>query len=189
VVVDLLGLNKGVAWVNGNNLGRYWPSYVAAEMGGCHRCDYRGKFTAEGGGQKCLTGCNEPSQRFYHVPRSFLKPGEPNTVILFEEAGGDPSRVGFHTVAVGPVCVEAAERGDNVTLSCQQGKTISSVDMTSFGVVRGQCGAYEGGCESKAAYKAFTAGCVGKESCTVRYTDEFTGAGCESGLLTVQATC
>lgn len=32
VVADLLGLGKGVAWVNGHNLGRYWPSYVASDM-------------------------------------------------------------------------------------------------------------------------------------------------------------
>lgn len=186
-----MGLNKGVAWVNGNNLGRYWPSYVAAEMGGCHHCDYRGAFKAEGDGLKCLTGCNEPAQRFYHVPRVFLRAGEPNTVVLFEEAGGDPSRVGFHTVAVGPVCVEAAEKGDNVTLSCGQhkGRTISSVDLASYGVTRGQCGAYQGGCESKAAYEAFAEACVGKESCTVQHTDAFSGAGCQSGVLTVQATC
>lgn len=190
VVADLLGLGKGVVWVNGNNLGRYWPSYVAADMDGCRRCDYRGTFMADGDGQKCLTGCNEPSQRFYHVPRSFLKAGEPNTMVLFEEAGGDPTRVSFHTVAVGAACAEAAEVGDEVALACSHGRTISSVDVASLGVTRGKCGAYQGGCESKAALAAFTAACVGKESCTVRHTEEFrAGSGCDSGVLTVQATC
>ncbi|XP_037432803.1 beta-galactosidase 1-like [Triticum dicoccoides] len=190
VVADLLGLGKGVVWVNGNNLGRYWPSYVAADMGGCKQCDYRGTFKAEGDGLKCLTGCNEPSQRFYHVPRSFLKAGEPNTMVLFEEAGGDPTRVNFHTVAVGAACAEAAEVGDQVALACSHGRTISSVDVASLGVARGKCGAYEGGCESKAALAAFTAACVGKESCAVRHTEDFrAGSGCDSGVLTVQATC
>uniref|UniRef100_A0A8R7JUW6 Beta-galactosidase n=1 Tax=Triticum urartu TaxID=4572 RepID=A0A8R7JUW6_TRIUA len=188
VVANLLGLGKGVVWVNGNNLGRYWPSYVAADMGGCKQCDYRGTFKAEGDGLKCLTGCNEPSQRFYHVPRSFLKAGEPNTMVLFEEAGGDPTRVNFHTVAVGAACAEAAEVGDQVALACSHGRTISSVDVASLGVARGKCGAYEGGCESKAALAAFTAACLGKESCAVRHTEEFR-AGCDSGVLTVQATC
>ncbi|VAH12446.1 unnamed protein product [Triticum turgidum subsp. durum] len=115
-----------------------------------------GKGVAEGDGLKCLTGCNEPSQRFYHVPRSFLRAGEPNTMVLFEEAGGDPTRVNFHTVAVGAACAEAAEVGD----------------------------------ESKAALAAFTAACVGKESCAVRHTEDFrAGSGCDSGVLTVQATC
>ncbi|KAI4963285.1 hypothetical protein ZWY2020_015107 [Hordeum vulgare] len=189
VVADLLGLGKGVVWVNGNNLGRDWPSYVAADMDGCRRCDYRGTFMADGDGQKCLTGCNEPSQRFYHVPRSFLKAGEPNTMVLFEEAGGDPTRVSFHTVAVGRRA-EAAEVGDEVALACSHGRTISSVDVASLGVTRGKCGAYQGGCESKAALAAFTAACVGKESCTVRHTEDFrAGSGCDSGVLTVQATC
>jgi hypothetical protein len=61
VVVDLLGLCKGAAWVNGHSLGRYWPSYTASAMDGCHVCDYRGKFKAEGDGIRCLTGCGEPS--------------------------------------------------------------------------------------------------------------------------------
>jgi len=190
VVVDLLGLNKGAAWVNGNSLGRYWPSYTAAEMDGCHVCDYRGEFKAEGGGIRCLTGCGEPSQRFYHVPRAFLRPGEPNTLVLFEEAGGDPTRAAFHTVAVGAVCVAGAEVGDDVTLACGgHERVVASVDVASFGVTRGSCGGYEGGCESKAALKAFTAACVGRESCTVKHTGAFAGAGCESGALTVQATC
>ncbi|CAO2190555.1 unnamed protein product [Urochloa humidicola] len=190
VVVDLLGLNKGAAWVNGNSLGRYWPSYTAAEMDGCHVCDYRGKYKAEGDGIRCLTGCGEPSQRFYHVPRAFLRAGEPNTLVLFEEAGGDPTRAAFHTVGVGHACVADAELGDDVALSCGgNGRVVTSVDVASFGVARGSCGAYEGGCESKAALKAFAAACVGKESCTVKHTAAFAGAGCESGKLTVQVTC
>ncbi|KAM0849139.1 hypothetical protein ACQ4PT_053919 [Festuca glaucescens] len=50
--------------------------------------------------------------------------------------------------------------------------------------------AYEGECESKAALAAFEAACVGKESCTVRHTEDFcVAAGCNSGVLTVQAVC
>ncbi|KAL6899446.1 hypothetical protein ACP4OV_006104 [Aristida adscensionis] len=196
VVVDLAGLNKGVAYVNGNSLGRYWPSYVAGDMAGCHRCDYRGEYKTWGNEEKCLTGCGEAGQRWYHVPRSFLRPagGEPNTVVLFEEAGGDPSGVAFGTVAVARACASAG-RGDGgaVRLSCgEHGRTISAVDVAIVGMPRGRCGAYEGGgCESRAARDALAAACVGKESCTVRYTDAFDADGCEasSGVLTVQATC
>ncbi|EMS62117.1 Putative beta-galactosidase 10 [Triticum urartu] len=113
-----------------------------------------GKGVAECDVLKCLTGCNEPSQRFYHVPRSFLKAGEPKSVLVSGEAGGSPTRVNFRTVAVGAACAEAAEVGD----------------------------------QSKAALAAFTAACLGKESCAVRHTEEFR-AGCDSGVLTVQATC
>ncbi|XP_044963205.1 beta-galactosidase 1-like [Hordeum vulgare subsp. vulgare] len=153
VVADLLGLGKGVVWVNGNNLGRYWPSYVAADMDGCRRCDYRGTFMADGDGQKCLTGCNEPSQRFYHVPRSFLKAGEPNTMVLFEEAGGDPTRASASRAA-------SAARTRAASASPRQ------------------------------RWRRSRAACVGKESCTVRHTEDFrAGSGCDSGVLTVQATC
>uniref|UniRef100_A0ACD5Z522 Uncharacterized protein n=1 Tax=Avena sativa TaxID=4498 RepID=A0ACD5Z522_AVESA len=188
VVVDLAGLNKGMVYVNGHNLGRYWTSYIAGDMDGCHRCDYRGEYKTWGNQEKCLTGCHEIGQRFYHVPRSFLNTGGLNTIVLFEEAGGDPTKVNFRTVKVGPVCVDA-EKGDAITLSCAHGGTISSIDVASFGL-GGQCGAYEGGCESKAAMEALSAACIGKESCTVSYTDDFQSSGCEgSSVLTVQATC
>jgi hypothetical protein len=190
VVVDLAGLNKGVVYVNGRNLGRYWPSYIAGDMGGCHRCDYRGAYKTWDNQEKCLTGCREIGQRFYHVPRSILNARGLNTIVLFEEAGGDPTRVNFRMVEVGPVCVHA-EKGDAITLACPHGGAISGIDVASFGVGKGgQCGAYEGGCASQAAMEALSATCVGKQSCTVSYTDGFESSGCEgSGVLTVQATC
>ncbi|KAK1618342.1 hypothetical protein QYE76_023859 [Lolium multiflorum] len=189
VVVDLAGLNKGVVYVNGRNLGRYWPSYIAGNMDGCHRCDYRGAYKTWDNQEKCLTGCHEIGQQFYHVPRSFLNAGGLNTIVLFEEAGGDPTKVNFRTVVVGSVCINA-EKGDAITLACANGGTISSIDVTSFGVAKGQCGAYEGGYESKPAMEVLSAACLGKESCTVHYTDELDSAGSEgSSVLTVQATC
>jgi hypothetical protein len=189
VVVDLAGLNKGVVYVNGRNLGRYWPSYIAGNMDGCHRCDYRGAYKTWDNQEKCLTGCHEIGQQFYHVPRSFLNARGLNTIVLFEEAGGDPTKVNFRTVVVGSVCINA-EKGDSITLACANGGTISSIDVTSFGVAKGQCGAYEGGYESKPAMEVLSAACLGKESCTVHYTDELDSAGSEgSSVLTVQATC
>ncbi|KAJ7974208.1 Beta-galactosidase [Quillaja saponaria] len=45
VVVDLLGLGKGIAWVNGQTLGRYWPSYKAdKDEYSAEPCDYRGTY-------------------------------------------------------------------------------------------------------------------------------------------------
>lgn len=61
VVLDLQGMGKGFAWVNGYNLGRYWPSYLA-EADGCSSdpCDYRGQYD----NNKCVTNCGQPSQRW-----------------------------------------------------------------------------------------------------------------------------
>ncbi|KAG8647136.1 beta-galactosidase 7-like isoform X2 [Manihot esculenta] len=102
VVVDLLGLGKGVAWINGRSIGRYWPKYSASEEGCDIVCDYRGAYKPE----KCNIGCGKPSQRYYHVPRDWLK-GEDNQLVLFEELGGNPSLVSFQTVTVGTVCANA----------------------------------------------------------------------------------
>lgn len=53
-------MGKGLAWVNGNSLGRYWPSYIAGD--GCSNdpCDYRGKYD----GNKCDYNCGNPTQRW-----------------------------------------------------------------------------------------------------------------------------
>jgi hypothetical protein len=60
-VVDLQGMGKGYAWVNGHSLGRIWPSYNADENG-CSDdpCDYRGEYNDT----KCVTNCGNPSQRW-----------------------------------------------------------------------------------------------------------------------------
>ncbi|KAE8691261.1 Leucine-rich repeat protein kinase family protein [Hibiscus syriacus] len=72
-VVDLLGLGKGMAWVNGHSPGRYWPSYIAnKQLCKTNACDYRGRYSDK----KCLSKCGEPTQRWYHVPRSFLNDGK-----------------------------------------------------------------------------------------------------------------
>ncbi|KAJ8751063.1 hypothetical protein K2173_016244 [Erythroxylum novogranatense] len=92
VKLDLQGMGKGHAWVNGNSIGRYWVTQIADPAGGCQPlCNYRG---TNNNITLCYTNCGEPTQRWYHVPRSFLYEG-PNTLILLEEAGGDPSNVHF----------------------------------------------------------------------------------------------
>lgn len=54
-------MGKGYAWVNGNNLGRYWPSFIAPEDGCDDECDYRATYDAS----QCNYGCGEPTQRWY----------------------------------------------------------------------------------------------------------------------------
>ncbi|KAJ1407400.1 Glycoside hydrolase, family 35 [Sesbania bispinosa] len=96
------GLGKGHAWVNGQSIGRYWPTMVADENGCSDTCDYRGNY----GPERCLSGCGETSQRFYHVPRLFLN-NDTNTLILFEEMGGNPSNVSVQTITIGSICATA----------------------------------------------------------------------------------
>ncbi|KAJ6382013.1 hypothetical protein OIU77_030627 [Salix suchowensis] len=128
VVVDLQGMGKGHAWVNGNSLGRFWPTLTADPNGCDGKCDYRGQYKEN----KCLSNCGNPTQRWYHVPRSFLNNGS-NTLILFEEIGGNPSNVSFQITATETICGNAYE-GTTLELSCNGGRrTISDVQFASFG--------------------------------------------------------
>ncbi|EPS64494.1 beta-galactosidase, partial [Genlisea aurea] len=90
VALDMSSMGKGEIWVNGESLGRHWPAYTA--KGSCGECNYAGTFTDT----KCQTNCGQPSQRWYHVPRSWIKPTD-NLLIVFEELGGDPTKISLAT--------------------------------------------------------------------------------------------
>jgi len=85
LALDLRSMGKGQAWINGQSLGRYWMAFA---KGNCGSCNYAGTYREA----KCQSGCGEPTQRWYHVPRSWLKP-RGNLIVLFEELGGDVSKV------------------------------------------------------------------------------------------------
>ncbi|KAL8553130.1 hypothetical protein ACS0TY_001690 [Phlomoides rotata] len=85
LALDLGSMGKGQAWVNGQSIGRYWTAYA---KGQCNTCSYGGTYRQP----KCQYGCGKPTQRWYHVPRSWLKPAQ-NLVIIFEEIGGDASKI------------------------------------------------------------------------------------------------
>lgn len=86
VALDMGSMGKGEIWVNGHSVGRYWPAYKAS--GNCGGCSYAGTFTEK----KCGKNCGEASQRWYHVPRSWLNPTG-NLLVVFEEWGGDPKGI------------------------------------------------------------------------------------------------
>ncbi|XP_033132309.1 beta-galactosidase 15-like [Brassica rapa] len=188
VVVDLMGLGKGTAWVNGNNIGRYWPAFISSENGCDAKCNYRGAYHAE----KCLTNCGEPTQRWYHVPRSFLNAEGDNTLVLFEEMGGNPSLVSFQTTRVGSVCANVYEN-KIIELSCDR-KPISAIKFASFGNPHGNCGSFEKGtCESSNnTVDILTQECVGKEKCSIDVSTKKFGAPDCSGAarkLAVEVIC
>ncbi|KAL9407198.1 hypothetical protein Peur_004170 [Populus x canadensis] len=189
VVVDLLGMGKGLAWVNGNNIGRYWPSFIAEGDCNLEPCDYRGSYDSS----KCLSNCGHPTQRWYHVPRSFLNDTGDNTLVLLEEFGGNPSSVNFQTIAVGSACI-SAEENRKIELSCQ-GRPISAVKFASFGNPQGACGSFvKGFCEgSKGALSVVEKACVGQESCTIDVSEAtFGSTTCGDDViktLSVEAIC
>ncbi|KAK4378316.1 hypothetical protein RND71_000178 [Anisodus tanguticus] len=85
LAVDMGSMGKGQVWINGQSIGRYWTAYAT---GNCSPCTYAATYRQG----KCQTGCGQPTQRWYHVPRSWLKPTG-NLLVVFEEIGGDASRI------------------------------------------------------------------------------------------------
>ncbi|KAF6154245.1 hypothetical protein GIB67_036463 [Kingdonia uniflora] len=179
VVVDMQSMGKGHTWVNGHSIGRFWPSILSKQDGCSATCDYRGQY----GSDKCSSNCGSPSQRWYHVPRSFLNDGV-NTLVLFEEIGGNPSQVNFQTVTVGKACGNAY-KGSTLELSCQGGQKISAIEFASFGDPKGSCGFFEKGTsESDTGLSTIQKACVGKESCAINVSEATLGSSKCSGIVT-----
>jgi len=78
--LDATGLGKGMLWVNGRCIGRHWqiPSV------NIWRPRHEHEFVGE-------TGEGQPTQRYYHVPREYLR-GQ-NAIVVFDEQGSSPGRV------------------------------------------------------------------------------------------------
>ncbi|KAL5572484.1 hypothetical protein UlMin_022081 [Ulmus minor] len=97
LALDMNTMGKGQVWVNGQSIGRHFPGYKA--RGNCGACDYAGTYTDK----KCQTNCGEASQRWYHVPRSWLNSGG-NLLVVFEEWGGDPSGITLPLTCLVTIC-------------------------------------------------------------------------------------
>ena len=115
-----------------------------------------------------------------------------NTLVLFEEIGGNPSLVNFQTIGVGSVCANVYEK-NVLELSCN-GKPISAIKFASFGNPGGDCGSFEKGtCEaSNNAAAILTQECVGKEKCSIDVSEDKFGAaecGALAKRLAVEAIC
>ncbi|KAG4952088.1 hypothetical protein JHK85_045955 [Glycine max] len=164
LALDMEGMGKGQIWINGQSIGRYWTTFAT---GNCNDCNYAGSFRPP----KCQLGCGQPTQRWYHVPRSWLKPTQ-NLLVIFEELGGNPSKISLVKRSVSSVCADVSEYHPNIKnwhiesygkseefhppkvhLHCSPGQTISSIKFASFGTPLGTCGNYEqGACHSPASY-------------------------------------
>ncbi|KAG6589971.1 Beta-galactosidase 7, partial [Cucurbita argyrosperma subsp. sororia] len=187
VVLDLQGMGKGQAWVNGQSIGRFWPSFIAGNDSCSETCDYRGAYNPS----KCVENCGNPSQRWYHIPRSFLS-GDTNTLILFEEIGGNPEQVSVQTVTIQTICGHANE-GSTLELSCQGGHIISEIQFASYGNPGGKCGSFTQGVWNVSnSILLVERACIGMESCSIDVSAKSFGIGDATNLsarLAVQALC
>uniref|UniRef100_K3ZQT2 Beta-galactosidase n=1 Tax=Setaria italica TaxID=4555 RepID=K3ZQT2_SETIT len=189
VVLDMSSMSKGMIYVNGEGIGRYWVSY------------------------RTLDGT--PSQALYHIPRPFLK-SKDNLLVVFEEEMGKPDGILVQTVTRDDICVLLSEHnpaqiktwdtdGDKIkliaedhstrgTLSCPPKKTIQEVVFASFGNPEGMCGNFTvGTCHTPNAKQVVEKECLGKPSCVLPVEHTLYGAdiNCPSTTATlgVQVRC
>ncbi|KAF8388824.1 hypothetical protein HHK36_025504 [Tetracentron sinense] len=204
LALDMGSMGKGQIWINGQHIGRYWPAYKA--NGTCGECSYTGYYQKK----KCLSKCGEASQRWYHVPRSWLNPTQ-NLLVLFEELGGNPTGISLTRRTIESVCADIFEMQPTLMnlhiqaygkvkplrpeahLWCAPGQKISSIKFASFGTPGGVCGSFqEGKCHAHKSYDAFEKNCIGQQSCSLIVAPEvFGGDPCPNVMkkLSVEAVC
>ncbi|KAF9670589.1 hypothetical protein SADUNF_Sadunf13G0084600 [Salix dunnii] len=190
VTLNLASMGKGEAWVNGQSIGRYWPSYRSP---------------------------NGSAQTWYNVPRSFLKPTG-NLLVLLEENGGNPLQISLDTVSISQVCghvtashlasvsswIEHNHRAKNpakvsgrrpkVLLACPSKSKISRISFASYGTPLGNCRSSlaVGACHSQNSTAVVKEACLGKMKCSIAVSDRrFGGDPCptEPKSLMVVAEC
>ncbi|PSS07352.1 Beta-galactosidase [Actinidia chinensis var. chinensis] len=201
LALDMNSMGKGQIWINGQSIGRYWPRYKAS--GNCGTCNYAGWFNEK----KCLRNCGEASQRWYHVPRSWLHP-KGNLLVVFEEWGGNPYGISLVKREMESVCTDIYEWQPTLTnwqlqssgkvnkplrpkahLQCAPGQKISSIKFASFGTPEGVCGSFhEGSCHAHHSYDVFQKYCIGQQSCAVPVVPEaFGGDPCPDVMKKLSA--
>ncbi|CAM6098491.1 unnamed protein product [Calypogeia fissa] len=202
VVLDLGSMGKGVAWINGHHLGRFWAT-IRNPGNDCHsECDYRGVYEQD---KKCFSDCGQPSQRWYHVPREWLK-SKGNLLVVFEEIGGNITGISLKALAP-TLCSKVSEsdppsqthptaassRVPELHLDCGTGYRISKIEFASFGDPAGSCQKfYMGECQSPKSMEVVQQICQWRQFCSVPVRQSlFGGDSCPGTVksLAVQAVC
>ncbi|KAL3639127.1 Beta-galactosidase 3 [Castilleja foliolosa] len=189
LALDMRSMGKGQVWVNGQSIGRYWLSNA---NGNCEVCHYNGTYRSP----KCQLGCGQPTQRWYHVPRSWLQSTR-NLIVGFEEIGGDASKIDLVKRVASSICSNAFEHNPTVTnyridgatskqkmlhqakvyLQCGPGQSISAIKFASFGNPSGSCGRFKlGSCHAQNSQAIVEKMCVGKESCKLAVSNSYFGS-------------
>ncbi|XP_068664980.1 beta-galactosidase 13-like [Aristolochia californica] len=189
LALDMSSMGKGMVWVNGQSIGRYWVSF--------------------------LSPLGKPSQAEYHVPREFLKPTD-NLLVVLEESGGNPEEINLLEVSRDRICsvisdnypahVKSWKRSESNSnsvandavptsyLKCPNHKVIQSIEFASYGNPQGLCGNFTmGTCNAPAVQSVVEKACLGKVSCNIPVrSGDFGSDDCLKDIsktFTVQAKC
>ncbi|XP_062021758.1 beta-galactosidase 3-like isoform X3 [Rosa rugosa] len=204
LALDMGSMGKGQVWINGESIGRYWTIHA---NGNCSACSYFGTFRIN----KCQFGCLQPTQQWYHVPRSWLKPSQ-NLLVVFEELAGDVSKIDLVKTSVRTICAEISEshplvreldtksqgklkeqKKPKLSLECTNGHSISAIKFSSFGTPSGSCGNYKHcTCHAPNSTPVLNKRCVGKQKCSVTVSNANFGMDPCPGTvkkLSVEAIC
>ncbi|WOH16242.1 hypothetical protein DCAR_0935792 [Daucus carota subsp. sativus] len=208
VVLNLGSMGKGQAWVNGHHIGRYWD--LISPKDGCRPCDYRGAYSSE----KCTTNCGNPTQIWYHVPRSWLQRDQ-NLLVMFEETGGNPYKITINTISAQTICgrvpethypplhiwghpdfingkISINDMTPELHLQCEDEHTISSIEFASYGTPQGNCqNLSKGNCHAPNSLSVVSQACQGRNSCSIAVSNDVFGDPCRGIVktLSVQARC
>ncbi|KAL1190208.1 Beta-galactosidase 14 [Cardamine amara subsp. amara] len=190
IAIRMKGMGKGLIWVNGNGVGRYWMSF--------------------------LSPLGKPTQTEYHIPRSFMGKKKKNMLVILEEEPGvkleaiDFVLVNRDTVCsyVGedyPVSVKSWKReGPKIVsrskdmrlkavIKCPPEKQMVAVEFASFGDPTGTCGNFTmGKCSASKSKEVVEEKCLGKNHCSIVVErDTFGDKGCPKIVktLAVQVKC
>ncbi|CAN8328842.1 unnamed protein product [Cochlearia groenlandica] len=191
VAVRMNGMGKGLIWVNGNGVGRYWMSF--------------------------LSPLGNSTQTEYHIPRSFMKEKMKKNmmVILEEEPGVKVEAIDFVLVNRDTICSYVGEdypvsvkswkrEGPNIVsrskdmrlkavMKCPPEKQIVEVEFASFGDPTGTCGNFTmGNCSASNSKEVVEKNCLGKNHCSiVVHRDTFKHKGCPTIMnkLAMQVRC
>lgn len=97
----------------------------------------------------------------YHIPRTWVHPGE-NLLVIHEELGGDPSKISLITKTGQDICSFVSEAdpppvdswkpnlgvvssSPQVRLACERGWHIAAINFASYGIPEGNCGSFRPG--------------------------------------------
>ncbi|CAI9115401.1 OLC1v1016300C1 [Oldenlandia corymbosa var. corymbosa] len=176
--INLGTMGKGQVWINGQSIGRYWVSL--------------------------LTDTGSPSQTWYHIPRSFLKPAS-NQLVLFEEEARSPLGISIDTISNNKVCAKVSDtRAENlfpdekpkarcrrhvkhhhkqprrVRLHCPSRKVISRLLFSSLGSPVTDCGSQAiRRCQFSNSTTMAKKVCMGKRHCSIPHSyKQFGGDPC-----------